>query len=170
MVIVNTSNMQFADGLTTLGFGSGDVSVRHIWVLSPTEAIANVTVSPFALQRGTVASVMSGFQVYEQSVGFQVLPANPNQPVIGLPVPNAYYPLQDSLYPGAIASIYGLNLAAASGTPSLSVAGQSALILYASANQINFVIPSGAPVGVQPVVVTVGSVVSPAASITVTSQ
>ena len=93
-----------------------------------------------------MASVISGFQVYEQTLGFQVSPANPNVPLIGLPVPNAFYPVQNSLYPGAIASLYGQNLAAAS-TPTLSVGGQSAQMLYASPTQINFVIPAGVPTG-----------------------
>lgn len=141
MVQVTTSNMQFQDGLTTLGFGSGDVTVRRLWVVSPTQAWANVTVSPTALLRSTVASVISGFQVYEQPQGFQVMPANPNAPAIYLPVPNAFYPVQNSLYPGATASMYGQNLAAANGTPSLTIGGQPAQILYTSATQINFVIP-----------------------------
>ena len=37
----------------------------------------------------------------------------------------------------------------------------------AGATQINFVIPPNAPLGVQPVVVTVGGIASPAATITV---
>jgi len=147
MVSVTTSTMQFGNDLTILGFGSGDVAVRRVWVLSPTQAIANVTVSPTALQRSTVASVISGFQTYEQAPGFQVLPAIPNLPMIGLPVPNAYYPLQNSLYAGAISSVYGLNLTAATGNPSLTIAGLPAQILYASASQINFVIPAGVPPG-----------------------
>ena len=147
MVSITSSSMQFVDGLTTLGFGSGDVAVRRLWVLSPTHAIANVTVSPSALQQETVASVISGFQVYEQALGFQVMPANPNLPVIGLPVTNAFYPVQNSLYPGSTASMYGQNLQAATSTPAITVAGQSAQILYTSPTQINFVIPAGVPTG-----------------------
>ncbi|HLY19248.1 MAG TPA: IPT/TIG domain-containing protein [Bryobacteraceae bacterium] len=147
MVKVTSSNMQFMDGLTTLGFGSGDVTVRRLWVISSTEAWADVTVSPTALLRGTVASVISGFQVYEQGLGFQVMPANPSLPTISLPVPNAFYPVQNSLYPGAIASMYGQNLVASGGTATLTINNQSAQILYASATQINFVIPAGLPIG-----------------------
>src|ERR1022692_1667207 len=68
------------------------------------------TVSPSAILQSTVISVISGFQVAEQTPGFQVGPADPTLPVIGLPVTNAFYPVQNSLYPGAIASIYGQNL------------------------------------------------------------
>jgi len=159
MVGVASSTMQFVRGMTTLGFGSGDVTVRQLWVLPPANgisyAIANVTVSPAAIQQETAVSVISGFQVYEQPLGFQVAPANPSLPVIGLPVSNAFYPLQNSLYPGAIASLYGLNLEAATTTPTITIAGQSAQILYTSSTQINFVVPpvdvSGGPA---PVVLT----------------
>ena len=153
MVDVTTANMQFVDGMTTLGFGSGDAAVRRLWVLSPTHAVANVTVSPNAIQQQTVASVIAGFQVYEQSAGFQVAPANPSLPVIALPVTNAFYPLQNSLYNGSIASLYGQNLQAAASNPTITLAGESnqipytAQILYTSPTQINFVIPVGVPIG-----------------------
>jgi len=152
MVAINTSNMQLVDGLITLGFGSSDVAVRRLWWISPTRAIANVTVSPYAVPQSTVASVISGFQVYEQNSGFQVLPADPNLAVVGLPVPNALYPLQNSLYPGALASIYGLNLQAAGSNPAITVAGHGARILYTSPTQINFAIPPDVPTG--PVLLT----------------
>ena len=147
MVDVTSSTMQFVNGMTTLGFGSGDVAVRRLWVLSPTHAIANVTVSPNAILQSTVTSVISGFQVSEQVPGFQVVAADPNLPVVNLPVPNAFYPVQNSLYPGAIASLYGQNLQAATGSPTITLAGQSAQVLYTSSNQINFVIPLGVPAG-----------------------
>ena len=159
VTVTATAGMQFVDGLTSLGFGSGDVTVRRLWVIPPTaanpapQAIANVTVAPSALQQETVASVISGFQVYEQPLGFQVAPANPSLPLIILPVQNSFYPLQNSLYPGAFATINGQNLQAAVDSPAITVAGYSAhvpysaQILYTSPTQINFVIPLGVPIG-----------------------
>ena len=146
MVSVTASNLQFVNGMTTLGFGSSDVTVDRVWVLSPSRIVANVTVAPAAAETNTSVSAISGFQVFEQPLGFQIQAANPNLPVIGLPVPNASA-LQNSLYPGAAASIYGLNLVAGSGTATITVAGESAQILFASAAQINFVIPAGVPTG-----------------------
>jgi len=151
MVQVTSSNMQFMDGLTSLGFGSGDVAVRHTWVVNPPSGpayvLANVTAAPYAIPQTTVASVISGFQVYEQNPGIQVVAANPDLPVIGLPVPNAFYPVQNSLYPGAIASVYGQNLQASTGTASITVQGLSSQILYTSPAQVNFVIPAGVSTG-----------------------
>ena len=151
-VDINTSSMQFCttpcvDGLTTVGFGSGDVTVRRLWVVSPTHAIANVTVSPSALQQETVASVIAGFQVYQQSLGFQVLPANRNLPVIDLPVTNLS-PVQNSLYPGTSAVIQGQNLAVnPTVPPTISVAGIPAGVFFSSASLVYFVIPAGTPTG-----------------------
>jgi uncharacterized protein (TIGR03437 family) len=63
-------------------------------------------------------------------------------------VTNAFNPAQNSLYPGAIASILGTNLEAATGTPTITVAGQTAQILYTSPTLIDFVIPVvGVPIG-----------------------
>ncbi|MGA3040276.1 MAG: carboxypeptidase regulatory-like domain-containing protein [Bryobacteraceae bacterium] len=153
MVDVTTSTMQFVDGMTTLGFGSGDIAVRRLWVLTPTHAVANVTVSPSAIQQETVASVISGFQVYEQSLGFQVVPANSNLPQILLPVTNLFYPLQNSVYPGSTAALYGQNLQAATNKPAITLTSESdpiphaAEILYTSSGQIDFVIPGNVPTG-----------------------
>ncbi|MGC9947259.1 MAG: matrixin family metalloprotease [Bryobacteraceae bacterium] len=139
-VEIDTSSMQFVPGLTTVGFGSGDVAVRRLWVIGANQAIANVTVSPSALQQETVESVISGFQVYQPPQGFQVTAANPNLPVIALPILNQS-PVQNSLYPGTIASMYGQNLQAATGTPTVYLAGAAVPILYAGPAQIDFVIP-----------------------------
>ena len=154
MVSITTSNLQFLNGLTTLGFGSSDIVVDHAWVLGPNRIVANITVAAAAAQTSTSISVFSGFQFFEQPLGFQIQAANPNLPVIGLPVPNAS-PLQNSLYPGATASLYGVNLVAASATPTITIGGQSAAIVYASPGQINFTIPAGASTG--PVVLSLNN-------------
>ena len=39
-VDITAANMNFVDGQVTVGFGSDDVQVRRVWVLSPTHAIA----------------------------------------------------------------------------------------------------------------------------------
>ena len=161
LVKVNSSTMQFMDGLTTLGFGSGDVTVRRLWVQSPSEVWANVTVSPSALERATVASVISGFQVYEQAAGFQVMPANPNLPMINLPFTN-WNPQLNSVFPGASVAINGQNLAAATGTPSINLhcAGcpANAQIIYSSPTEIVFVVPAGTPLGPIPMTLSNGAI------------
>ena len=147
MVAVKSNNMQFVDGITTLGFGSGDITVRHLWVLNPNAAVANITVAQTAVQQETVASVISGFQVYQQGQGFQVTAGSASLPLIDLPVQNAFYPLQNSLYPGAIAAVTGQNLQASSGSPTMTIGGQPAEILYTSPTEVTFVVPLGINTG-----------------------
>jgi hypothetical protein len=154
MVRVTSGNMQFMDGLTTLGFGSGDVTVRHLWVRNSGEMWANVTVSPNAFERATVASVISGFQVYEQGVGFQVMPANPSVPIVNLPVSN-WFPQYNSVFPGAYISITGQNLAPATGTtpPTITLTcpacpPQPVQVIFSSPTQVVFVVPARLASGV----------------------
>ena len=80
MVEVNGVNTRFADGQTIVGFGSSDILVRRVWVLSPTRLLANVSVAatapPFT---NTQVSILTGFQMFTQAFGFQILPASPRR-------------------------------------------------------------------------------------------
>jgi len=109
VVNVNAVNMQFLDGQVTLGFGTSDISVRRVWVQSPTHLIANVVIAPGAAINPSEISVISGFQTVWQANFFYPQPANPSIPSIGLPLANAD-PTQSTLYSGAVVSMYGSNL------------------------------------------------------------
>ena len=63
MVDITAANMNFVDGQVTIGFGSHDVLVRRVWVLSPTHAVANVSVAANAPQSFSEMSVISGMQI-----------------------------------------------------------------------------------------------------------
>jgi len=76
LIDITGVNMSFANGLTSVGFGSSDVLVRRVWVLSPTHALVNVQVAPNAQLGPSSASVMSGFQVFFAAGG---LPDHPPQ-------------------------------------------------------------------------------------------
>jgi uncharacterized protein (TIGR03437 family) len=105
-----------------------------------------VVVAPNAALGASEVSVVSGFQVVTQPFAFQTQPVNPSLPSIGLPIVNAV-PTQQTVYPGAIAAIYGSNLALSPGAAQVTLNNVPAQILYASAAQINFVIPAGFPTG-----------------------
>jgi hypothetical protein len=120
--------------------------VNRLWVLSPTHLQANVVVAPNAVLGASEFSVVSGFQVVAQPFAFQTQAANPSLPLIGLPIVNAV-PTQQTLYPGAIAAIYGSNLALSPAAAQVTLNNVPVQILYASAAQINFVIPAGFPIG-----------------------
>ncbi|HKD91218.1 MAG TPA: IPT/TIG domain-containing protein, partial [Terriglobales bacterium] len=160
VVNVSAVNMQFVDGQVTLGFGTSDISVRRVWVQSPTHLIANVVVAPGAAINPSEISVISGFQAVWQANSFYPQPANPSIPSIGLPLANAD-PTQSTLYSGAVVSMYGSNLGPSSAAIQLTLNDQPVQILFASTAQINFVIPSNFPTGVAILKLNNGSAAAP---------
>jgi uncharacterized protein (TIGR03437 family) len=139
MIDITGTNTNFVDGLTSVGFGSSDVLVRRVWVLSPTHALANVQIASNAGQGASLATVISGFQVFSQSSAFQVGGANASLPVVEPAVVNAVW-AASGVFPGSTASLSGVNL----GGPqtAITINGQAANILTASTTQINLVIPA----------------------------
>jgi uncharacterized protein (TIGR03437 family) len=139
MVDVTASGTNFVNGQVTLGFGTADVTVRRVWVLSPTHLIANVVVAPGAAAGPWEVSVISGLEAVSVPAGFVVEPANPALPVIAAVVNGT-----SSVLPAGItATIYGVNLGGVQ--PTLN--DVPATVAYASMYQINFVIPAGMPAG-----------------------
>jgi len=74
--IVGT-NTNFVDGVTTVGFGTSDVMVKQIKVLSPTHmtaiAMPHVTVST------SVVTVTTGLEVVSQALGYKITTVSPKQ-------------------------------------------------------------------------------------------
>ena len=144
MIDITGANMSFANGLTSVGFGSSDALVRRVWVLSPTHALVNVQVAPNAQLGSSSISVVSGFQVFSQPAAFQITAADPNLPVLEPTLVNAVW-LPSGVFPGSIASLFGLNLALPNqgGAQNiLTINDQPVKILYASPNQINLLVPA----------------------------
>ena len=159
-------NTNFANGAMTVGYGSSDVLVRGVWVLSPTHALANIQVSPNAPQGAVGATVLAGFQIASQATALQVAPANPALPVVDPALVNAVW-APSGVFPGATVTVTGANLGG--GQPTITIGGQAASIVSVSANQISFVVPPSLKPGLTvlkfsngtnnayPVVVTVAS-------------
>ncbi len=140
VIDIAASGFTFTPGATTVGFGTSDIFVQRLFVLSPTHIQADVSVSPHAALSNPDVTAISGFQVATASSGFQITPA-----AAGLAAPypvlvNGVSGLTGS-YAGAIVSLYGLNLAQ-NGTPSISLGGEVVTVFYASSSQINFRIPA----------------------------
>jgi uncharacterized protein (TIGR03437 family) len=150
MVDITAQNANFVNGQVTVGFGTNDITVNNLWVLSPTHLQVNVVVAPNAALGASEVSIVSGFQVITLPVtlpgAFQTQAANPSLPTLGLPIVNAV-PTQQTVYPGAIAAIYGSNLALSPTAAQVTLNSAPAQILFASAAQINFLIPAGFPTG-----------------------
>ncbi len=145
-VDIVVSGMTLAAGQTTVGFGTPDILVRRIFVISPTHAIADVSVAGAAAQTASDVNVISGFQIATSSGAFTVLAPVAGQPAPVPILPNGVSGLIGS-YAGATVSLYGQNMAAPNGTPVVTIGGETALILYASSSQINFQIPADLPAG-----------------------
>ena len=160
IVNINAANMQFVDGQVTVGFGTSDISVRRVWVLSPTHLAANVVVAPGAAIGSSEVSVISGFQVTSQPGAFFTWPANPSLPSITLPVANSD-PNQSLISPGSIVSINGSSLTSPAGGAQLTLNNQPVQILSASPAQINFAIPSNFPAGLATLNLNNGSAAAP---------
>lgn len=146
MVDIKATNTNFVRGQVTVGFGSSDIEVRRVWVLSPAELVADVVVANNAAIGAVAVNVISGFQVTYQPVAFQIQPPNSNLPTPALPVYNALS-YATVLHDADYGSIFGANLALPSVTPLVLLNGQAAPLLYAGGNQINFQIPAGFQIG-----------------------
>ena len=147
MVDITTQNTAFLDGQVSIGFGSGDITVQHVFVLGPTRVLANVSVAANAVLGVSEVSVISGFEVLSLPGAFQVLPQNPSLPVIG-DVSNANA-AQQTLYPGAFASIYGVNLANVPSNVQLTLGNRTMVPQPGGVfpGQVNFQIPLDFPTG-----------------------
>jgi uncharacterized protein (TIGR03437 family) len=146
MVDITGSGYNFAPGQVYVGFGTTDIVVRRVFVLSPNHLQVDVSVSPNAALSNPDVSVINGFQLATAPAGFQISPTVAGLPA-AVPVLTNAAPGLTGAYPGAIVSLYGSNLASstssAGSTPVITIGGQPAGILYASPSQINLQIPAG---------------------------
>jgi hypothetical protein len=85
LVEITGFNTNFADGQTVVGFGSSDIVVKQLWVVSPGLLRMNVSVSPAAAVTQSTVSVASGLQVATLNAAFGVTAADSS--VISLRTP-----------------------------------------------------------------------------------
>jgi uncharacterized protein (TIGR03437 family) len=151
---ITTANTNFISGQVTLGFGTSDISVRRVWVLSPTHLAADIVVANNATPGPASVNVISGFQVLPPA-DFQILPANGALPTLALPVYNAMT-YATTLHAGDYASVFGSGLALGSGGTVVTMNGVAVPVLYASSTQVNFMVPGGFAYGLATLVVSNG--------------
>jgi len=148
MIEITGVNTSFAEGQTVVGFGSSDIVVRRVWVLSPTRLRAQVAVSAAATPGATMVSMVSGFQMAWQPLAFQVSPANPRLPVIN---PQLLNPAtgQTRVYPGgpAVALVSNLSQIAGIVTAVVYLNDQQLPVTSLAPGQVGFTIPAGFPAG-----------------------
>ncbi|MDR3703822.1 MAG: IPT/TIG domain-containing protein [Candidatus Sulfopaludibacter sp.] len=154
-VDIVTSGTQFVDGQVSVGFGSSDLTVSRVWVVSPTHLVANILVSPAAAAGSFALSIASGMTVIEQTGAFQIQVPTP-LPQIETVV-NGVTNLPGVVYQGSYGVLYGENLGQSVSGVQLTVNGAPATVFYASPTQINFVSPGSVGVGPAAVVLNTGS-------------
>jgi len=172
MIDITGSNFSFSPGMTTIGFGTTDIAVQQVFVLSPNHVQVDVWVSPGAALSTSDVSAISGVQMATAPAAFQI-----KAQITGLPAPypsltNASAGLTGS-YAGATVNLYGANLAVANAsssvapytTPVISVGGQPATILSATPTQVSLQIPGDLSPG--PAILTLNNGVQTSFPITV---
>lgn len=119
MIEINATNMTFADGRTTVGFGSSDVVVKRLWVVSPTLLRANVLLTAGAQPSDTLVTVASGLQVATLNAGFHVT-SSAATTTLGSDIVNAD-PSEPGVYPGSTAILPVANLPASVSASALTL-------------------------------------------------
>jgi uncharacterized protein (TIGR03437 family) len=152
-------NLNFAEGKAAVGFGTGDVVVRRMWVLGPDKIILNVSVAPDARTGASDLSVISGFRIAAEPLAFQITAADSAVPTITA-VANAIS-AQATMYGGGYATIYGSRLALPDVTPEVALNGVAAKVESWSPSQVTFAIPGSLPVGPVTLTLSNGSAAAP---------
>jgi uncharacterized protein (TIGR03437 family) len=152
-VDIITSGTQFIDGQVSVGFGSSDVTVSRVWMLSPTHLVANVVVAPGAAIGSFAISIVSGMNVIEQT-GAVTIQSAVGQPQIQTVI-NGVTSQPGALYQGNYGVLYGANLGQSIGSVQLTLNGTPATLIYVSPTQLNFVAPGS--VGVGPATLTLNN-------------
>jgi uncharacterized protein (TIGR03437 family) len=161
-VDIQATNTNFVDGQVVVGFGTPDVVTRRVWVLSPTHLLAVVSISSKAPLAASTVTVASGLQLVTLPGGFTVNAASSSAatPLLSFQGLVNSASSQPRLAPGALATLFGLNLsvngtATATATPlpttlagtTVTINNQPAPLLLVSPGQINLQLPFNLPVG-----------------------
>jgi uncharacterized protein (TIGR03437 family) len=146
VVQITGYNTNFVNGQMAVGFGSSDITVKHVWVVSPSQLFVNVSVNPGASAQSTTLSVASGLQLTTLSAAFQVASATAGQMSLRTPILNQATGLE-----GVPAG--GMAVINASGLPSnlngwiLTISNQQTSFTVNPQGQILATVPSGALTG-----------------------
>jgi uncharacterized protein (TIGR03437 family) len=152
MVTVTGYYTDFLSGEVAAGFGSSDVLVKQVWVVSPTLLMLNVSVKGSSQAESTSVSVATGLQLETQATPFQIVAASGTEMTLRTPIVNQATQLA-GVPSGGIAAINTAGLPASLSGWTLTIGGETAQFTY-NGNQILAVVPSGLLVGPQVVQLT----------------
>jgi uncharacterized protein (TIGR03437 family) len=126
------TNVNFAVAGLRLGFGTSDIAVHHIWLLSAQHAQVAISIAPTAVQGLTTLTLSAGLQLIENSLSFQITAPSqlpwaslvstlPGSLTPGLPYP---YPLVfkiENIQDGLSAANFSVAVVTASGDEPVSI-------------------------------------------------
>ncbi len=146
IIEINGVNTGFDNWLPSLGIGSSDVTVRQVWAMNATKAVAAISISSQATAGPAALTVSSGLLLNNVTGGFQILPNSK-------PLYVAASAISGGIYSGGQAVLPMVNLANAKPTTVTAVltdrTGNDRIAqAYATANNtITVQIPDGFPLG-----------------------
>ncbi|MGJ5818239.1 matrixin family metalloprotease [Paludibaculum fermentans] len=147
IVEINGVNTGFDNWLPSLGIGSSDVTVRQVWAMNATKAVAAITISSQATAGPAALTVSSGLLLNNLTGGFQILPNSKPLYVAASTMPGGV------IFPGGLAVLPMVNLSSTRPTNVTAVltdrTGNDRIAqAYATANStITVQIPDGFPLG-----------------------
>ena len=127
----------FQDGLTAVGFGTSDITVKKLWVVNSQRVLANVVVNPAALQGAYPVTAVAGLQVVPAPGAIQIVPASGHDLFVPL---SAIGPA--TYLAGGSATLPIANLPVGA-TVTATVSDRPAAVLSVLGNAVSFQIPSG---------------------------
>jgi hypothetical protein len=153
---ISASGANFVEGWAAVGFGSSDVLVRRIWVLSPTRLLVQVHISAGAAPGPLAPVVITGLRAASGPGAFSIasgtprLPVGPafTNPLTGIGTANATANLSASATVGTGEQILVLvGGGASTGTPAFTIADRPAAATVVGPGIFGVQIPAGLPAG-----------------------
>lgn len=159
MIEINGYGTNFRQGQTVLGFGTPDVVVRRLWIMSPTRILANVVVAAGASEAATQVSVTTGLETAVLPFGFQIRPANSTVPVLSPAVVNAATG-QALVCAGCtqVMTLGNFSIMSAISGVTITVGGEPATLLGADDSKVTFQTPTGLAAGPAILTLQTGSI------------
>jgi len=155
-ITVTGVNTNFTAGQTIAGFGSSDVFVRNVFVLSPTQLLVNVSIPSKSAPAIAEASTIAGFQLAALPGGFTILPQSTVTPSAIPQLSNAV-PGQTGTYPGALVTVRGTDLEAGNTPPTVTIGERAATVVSSAPDQLTLQVPASLPSGPALLKVNTGS-------------
>jgi uncharacterized protein (TIGR03437 family) len=137
--VVEITGTNFAEGMTSIGFGTPDIDVRRVWFTSPNRALANIWVAPGAAGNTYNFTILNGLRLTMQIGALQVSSAR-----------SGWISTPSSTFVSGTTATIQVNGLAISGLTALqlSVNDRPAQVLSVDGSTVMFTVPSGLTPGV----------------------